>query len=350
MIIKENARAKKLLSDTYNYIFNKLNGNFIRWGKTLKDDPPYSPYGPEILDIEVSTKCAGPGGKPCSFCYKSNGPSGKNMSIATFKKILDKMPRSLTQCAFGADAQCTSNPDIWKMMDYCRNHKTNPIVPNITVADISPKTADKLAKVCGAVAVSRYTDKDLCYNSVRLLLDRGLKQTNIHIMVSEETLSMVKETLEDYKKDPRLSGLNAIVLLSLKKKGRGTKYTPLSQDKFTELVNYALSNDIPIGFDSCSCGKFFNAVKGKPGEKVYRILAEPCEGFGIFSSYISVDGKFYPCSFCEQAHDDFKEGIDVLKVDSFLDDVWNNTITDKWRNIMLARRKEENYECPIYKV
>ena len=205
MIIFEDATKKKVQSKDYNYIFNKETGFFARWGKTKEDDPQMAP-SPEILDIEITTKCDGVGGKLCPFCYKSNTPNGKNMSFETFKKMIDKFPiymqrtciaedngkttkrfvfsmpaeineendkkmeaeieakglrivgyvqkpvHFLNQVAFGADSKAKSNPDLWKMMDYCR---TNGIIPNITVAEINDETADKLVEKCGAVAVSR---------------------------------------------------------------------------------------------------------------------------------------------------------------------------------------------------
>jgi hypothetical protein len=101
MKITENNEWKLVRSENYNYNFNKKSGLFMRWGKTKNDDPEFSPYGPEILDIEISTICHGANGIPCSFCYKSNTAKGHNMSFETFKKILDKLPKTIGQIAFG---------------------------------------------------------------------------------------------------------------------------------------------------------------------------------------------------------------------------------------------------------
>jgi len=339
---------RTLRTKDYNWNFDTLTGTFARWGQTFQDDPHWSPMGPEILDIEVTTQCKGPGGKLCSFCYKANTPSGKNMSYKTFKNILDKMPNNLMQIAFGADAQCTSNPDIWKMMEYAREKN---IVPNITVADIDDNVADRLSRICGAVAVSRYANKNICYDSVKRLTDRGLKQTNIHIMVSEETKKQVLETLKDYiKKDSRLKDMNAIVLLSLKKKGRGSSHTPLDQEEFNNIVNYALDNNVPIGFDSCSAHKFLNAIKGHDKEQQMTMCTEPCESFGMFSSYINVDGHYFPCSFCEGSHDEFIEGPNVAECNDFLTDVWNSDKIKAWRGYMSKRKDNNNFNCPIFTV
>jgi len=295
--------------------------------------------------MEITTKCNGAGGKLCSFCYKSNTPKGKNMEWETFKNIIDKMKPAknkigITQVAFGADASCTSNPHIWDMMDYCRKNK---VIPNITVADITDETADNLVKRCGAVAVSRYADKNICYDSVKRLTDRGLKQCNIHIMISKETYDDVIETVKDYTTDERLKGLNAIVLLSLKQKGRGTKHTPLTKEEFKSIVDMAFDLNVPIGFDSCSAPKFLDAVKDRENYKVLEMLAEPCES-SCFSSYINVNGDFFPCSFMEGSGE-WTEGIDVVRFNCF-ENVWFHPKVNEFRKKLLSC----NRNCPEFNV
>lgn len=195
MYILDTPSLKEVVSQNYNYSFNKETGYFARWGVSKEDDPIQAP-SPEIADIEVTTICHGINGKVCKHCYKANTPSGFNMSYDTFVKIFDKITKNrlLTQIAFGADASATANPDSFKMMEYSKEHG---VIPNITVADITKETAQKLASICGAVAVSRYKEKDACYNSIQYLKEAGLSQINIHIMVSEETYDMCLETLED---------------------------------------------------------------------------------------------------------------------------------------------------------
>ena len=100
-MIAENDRVKICRFTNYNYNFDKQTGFFARWGKTKEEDPKYSPVGPEILDLEISEICHGINGTPCKFCYKSNTGTGKNMSFETFKTIFCKMPKTLTQIAFG---------------------------------------------------------------------------------------------------------------------------------------------------------------------------------------------------------------------------------------------------------
>ena len=162
-------------------------------------------------------------------------------------------------------------------------------------------------------------------------------------MISEETFANAMETMTDYLTDDRLKKLNAIVFLSLKKKGRGVGHTPLPQKKFKLLIDYAFENDIPIGFDSCSAHKFLKAIEGRPDYRQLSENVEPCES-GCFSSYVDVNGDFYPCSFAEGC-DGWKTGLPVSNVDSFIN-IWNNKrVVDFRKNLIKVGRN-----CPLYEV
>jgi len=254
---------------------------------------------------------------------------------------------TMLQVAFGADSKAESNPDLWRMMDYCRR---NGVIPNITVAQITDETADKLVERCGAVAVSRYDDKNICYDSVKKLTDRGLDQCNIHCLIAEETFDNAWETLQDSLTDPRLEKLKAIVFLSLKKKGRGKSFTPLAQDKFKKIVDFAMEHNVGIGFDSCSAFKYLKSVEGHPNFKTFEMYSEPCESTA-FSSYINCDGRFFPCSFAEDG--EFGGGLDAVNCDDFMKDVWNHPKTEAFRQGLLGTASKNNLkcrECPLFEV
>lgn len=339
---------KILRSANVNYIFNHKTGDSIVWGKTLKEDPDYSPFGPFIADIEITTICKGINNVPCPFCYKSNTSVGRNMTLGTFKKIFDKLPKSLQQIAFGVDSQCTSNPDTFKIFQYCRD---NNVIPNVTVADISEDTAKKLAILCGAVSVSNYpimyNDSNLCYDSVKRLSDAGLKQVNIHQLVSKQTLPDVFQLLTDTKTDERLKGLNAIVFLSLKQVGRGKGFDLVEQTDYNLIIKYCLENDIKFGFDSCGCFSFLEAVKDHPAFEMFKTVSEPCESTR-FSSFINVDGKFSPCSFLDEKMTE-KIGLDVLECTDFIDDIWLQEQTINFRETSIRCMKHHK-NCPAYNI
>ena len=357
--IIDNETHKHIVSENFHHSFDKKTGFAITYGKTKEEDPTHCPVGPLIADIEITTICNGIRNNegvraPCQFCYKSNGPAGINMSFETYKTVFSKLPKTLTQIAFGADAQAESNPDLLKIMEYTRE---NGVIPNITVADISDEMLDKLSKVVGAVAISHYPfrDKNICYNLVDKFVKAGIKQTNIHQLVAKETFGSILQLFEDCKEDPRLKGLNAIVLLSLKPKGRGVGYTKLDEADFKIIVNKAFELGISIGFDSCSCLKFLKSVAGDPKLKQYEMMAEPCES-GLFSIYINAEGKVFPCSFTEGEileNNDWTDGIDITKVDNFIQDVWYSSLLKTWRKRLIDTAKNNTCncrECPKYNV
>jgi len=336
---------KKVRTPSYNYNFDDITGKFSRWGETEKDDSQYSPIGPELIDCEISTICHGINGVPCEHCYKSNTGIGKNMDLETFKTIFNKLPKSVLQIAFGIGS-LTSNPDLLEIFWHCRD---NGVVPNVTINGwgLTDAWAFKLAEVCGAVAVSRYDDKNVCYNAVEKLTKAGLKQVNIHQLVAEETYENCVETTHDIETDSRLKDLNAVVFLSLKKKGRGEEYTKMSQEKFDSIVNYCLDNWIKFGFDSCSSGKFLDFLDRHPKynlikEQIKQNI-EPCEST-LFSAYINVDGYIFPCSFCE----DIVSGeylLDPNKKD-FLQDIWYGEVFKWFRGMLIYNCRK----CPMYEV
>lgn len=343
---------KKFRSDSYNYQFNMKNGYFERWGKSFEDDPIYSPYGPEIWDAEVAEKCHGVNNKPCSFCYKSNvGHVGRNTTYHEFVRMFNKLPRYngipfVTQIAFGIgdvperDHAGNWTYPLWSMMKYCRD---NNVIPNVTINGdrLTDEIVENLATLCGAISVSCYDDKDVCYNAVKRLKDAGCKQVNIHQMVSQETYVNCIEKLYDYRYDNRLKDLNAIVFLSLKQKGRGESFSKLDNAKFKNIIQTALYHKIPIGFDSCGANRIMEIAKdlGKYDEWIQ--YAEPCESTA-FSFYTSVDCKFFPCSFAE----DVTTGIDMLSVNNFMVDVWENKLTCVERK----RIMDNNRSCPYFEV
>ena len=333
LVIKQN--QKFFSSENFNYIFNMKNGNTMFWGKTKKDNPDISPF-PMLIDMEITDICNGYNGVPCPFCYKSNTKCGTYMPFNIAKNIIDKLPRGTTQIAFGVDATCSSNPDAFSIFNYARE---KGFIPNVTVANVNMNLASKLAGVCGAVAVSRYEDKEICYNSVKNLTDMGLEQVNIHLMISRETLHWAYETIKDISTDNRLKKLNAIVFLSLKQKGRGTNFHPASIQDFNSIIEGVENNHINYGFDSCSANKF---LATKYGQK-FSEYVEPCES-SLMSGYINTRGRYFPCSFIEGTRG-WEEGIPVLEYENFYE-IWNSKKNLEFRRKVLDCKRS----CPVFKV
>ena len=324
---------KMFQSAEYNYVFNKRTGMFARWGATKDDDPDWSPFGPEIADIEISKNgCPGYGAGMCAYCYKSNTKDAPtNMTLATFKHVLDILGPQLTQVAFGITGVKT-NPDFFAMMEYCRERG---VIPNFTLsgADLDAADVPVIAALCGAVAVSYHGDENLCFNTVQRLHDAGMTQVNIHavttdVKVIEKLVLAVASQLMPFK------ALNALVLLSLKPKGRAVKMHNITSDDLRKVIELANRFRVPLGFDSCSAHE---AMKVYP--KQFHTLIEPCES-GLFSAYIDAEGQFHPCSFAEGLF----PAIDVTKSNDFMKDVWYAPVVTTWRTKLLAGDRR----CPLF--
>jgi MoaA/NifB/PqqE/SkfB family radical SAM enzyme len=352
-ILLDNEYAKVVIGYDYNYIFLKKSmfgcnaGFFQRWGNKIEDNPNFSPIGPEILDIEISVNgCQ----NACSFCYKNNkNIPATNMSLDTFKSIIDKFPRTLTQVAFGITGVQT-NPDFIPMMEYCRSIG---VVPNFTLSgiDLTDELADKLAKVSGALACSAYqTDKNVCYDTVKKFTDRGMSQVNIHLMVSQETLEFAKEVINDRVTDPRLSKLHAIVFLGVKPKGRAKgHFHTLTQEQYEDLIRYTMDKNFNFGFDSCSAPKFEASVKNinLDPQIIDKMIesSEPCES-SLFSSYINTHGEYWHCSFAEEQEG--QEFVDVIQAKDFIADVWYSEPVKRFRQKSIQSMHNGCRQCTVY--
>ena len=332
---------------SYNCFFSKKTGLNIRFGKEVDEDVDYCELGPEILDLEISTGNCPPvkGSSNCAYCYKNNTQRcGKNMSFETFKKIVDSFPENLSQIAFGITG-LKSNPDMPKMFAYCREVG---IVPNVTTVgvDMDDEVLDVLCKHCGAVAVSCYTGaKELCYKTIKAIHSRAREKfgrdmhVNMHILVSKQNMEHLRDVLKDIA-DNKVDGLKSVVLLRIKPKGRAEKMDcTVPYSIYEELVTYCISKNISFGFDSCSATPVMEVLKsiGKPE---LCSSCEPCESSRL-SSYISVDGKYWSCSFAEGTS--FIKPIDVLSYKSAID-WWNNDEVKKVRFCANPACKS----CPIY--
>ena len=381
VLVSDNGnRVVKAKDGSFNMMFRKSDGLTAKWGRTMDDDPTHCPWGNEIADIEIATACRGIRGidkatgktsvndcdrRVCDFCYKSNQPNGSYMSFDTFKAVFDKMnqPKTMTQIALGVDAECRTNPDVWKIMDYCNE---NDVTPNVTVADIDNETAENIVKRCGACAVSCYErNKNCCYDSIKLLTDEAKRQgrdwfkVNMHLLVSHETERFVFEVLNDRLNDDRLKGMGAIVLLSLKQKGRGKAFSKMDDEVYRKVIFFLQDNNIPYGSDSCGANRLMASLKEyykdkENGEEQYkRVLncVEPCESTK-FSIFVNVKGEVFPCSFMEKEQG-WEKGINLTddKYKNYTTQVWNHPRVLEWRqNSLRCIDCNGCNQCPHYEI
>lgn len=396
MRIYEDEKKKIVESEKYNSVFDKETGFFARWGEDKDDDPSYAPM-PEIADIEISS---GMCRNNCPFCYKGNKKDGKlhNMTFEQFKNIFFKLANTrlritfkdgsdvvdvtvadapentkeeivyrtlkefdwckdnikdikiynaglLQQIAFGITSP-TDNPDFFKMMKFCREFD---VIPNYTCngTDMTEEIAKKSVNLCGAIALS-VNDKEATYNAVKIMSNAGIKQCNFHSVAFDGSYDKILGIIDDIATDERLKGLNALVILRYKSKGTNAgKFKQLTQEQYNEIFKYAEEKNVRLGFDSCSCHAYLNAIKDDERYSEWSKCAEPCEST-LFSIYINSYCEVSPCSFCEneirENGEDWTRGINLLEVQDFYRDVWNNDKIKHFRETLL----KNNRKCPMW--
>lgn len=354
--VKVTRAGRQIKGDNFNLLFSKATGFTAKFTDD-GGDPSYCPYGNEIADIEITTKCHGIRNSLgvntlCPWCYKKNSAQGDNMSLETFKEIFRRMnmAQTMTQIAFGVDASGTTNPDMIPIFKHCLDHN---VTPNVTIADIDKSMAQQLVAHCGAVAVSCYQiNKERCYDSVKLLIDSAEEAEkamaiNMHLLVSAETFDFVLEVLEDIKTEPRLRNLNAMVLLGLKQKGRGVSFNGATQEQYFHILDTCFEKKIPFGMDSCSANVFFKYTEAKGISKQFDSQVEACEAL-LFSAYVDVYGELYPCSFIE-GEPGWEKGIKLIDYDTF-SEVWrHHPRVLEWRNHCLGTIQDRGCNrCPMF--
>jgi len=354
-------KTKKIItSPDYNLIFDKKNGFTARWGRTEDDDPQYSPFGPEILDLEISSAaendtsannplhivtnhgCHGLGCR--QFCYKKNRPNKSvHMSLDTFKNIMERMPKSLCSIAFGVLSPIEQHPQVWDIFEECRKRD---VVPCVTInQEVSGEVAGALSHFCGAVAVSvNEYNKEQSYDTINKLTHVfGMDQINIHIVLSNDSVNFIKKVVDNIKSDERLSKLNAMVMLSFKDKANTGCMSPISSSYYRKVIDYCMEAGINFGFDSCSAKAYLKAIEDHPDRKRLETYVEPCESM-MFSAYIDVNAKLYACSFLEN-RGMWLDGIDVLEYNDFMK-IWNSPKVNEWRKTLLKTGRG----CPEYRI
>jgi len=356
--IYEDEKLKRVKYPGYNHLFNKLTGECFRWGEKREDDPCLAP-APELLDIEISTVVSkeeakqyendsrfhlipsGCNGKGCYFCYKGNNKNNVtvSMTLNTFKQIMQKIPKTVCQIAFGITS-IDSNPNLWAIMEHTRKLG---IVPNITIngIGITREHLLNLKRLCGAVAVSvnpyNYIESLACIK--RMIADFDIKQTNIHYVIHKDSYNYLFDLIDNIYEGEVLNKINALVLLAAKDK-QECGLTPITVEEYSKIIEYAKEKRVRLGFDSCSANVYTKCIYNDPNFDKLIEYVEPCES-GLFSFYINTFGEGYACSFVEG----ITHKWDVLNCIDFNKDIWYSNAMKNWRKRLFKCSRN----CPIYK-
>ena len=114
-------------------------------------------------------------------------------------------------------------------------------------------------------------------------------------------------------------------------------------------MNKTKNINIRIGFDSCYSTKALEAFYFD--ENIAKCFIS-CEA-ARESSYINVNGEYYPCSFCE-GEKSWEKGIDVLQCfteKDFVEKVWNHSKTLEFlEKLNNTTDKHDCRHCPMFEV
>lgn len=291
-------------------LFNPKDGFYLRSniidsnGKDTGVDP-FMRKMPNLLDIGIMGYCIhgviGLCEKAGVGCYQSgNNIIKSHMKLDEYKRIIDDVRGHVFQVALGGRGDPNKHPKFEEILKYTRDSN---IIPNYTTSGFGlTENEVKLTKeYCGAVAVSQY-HQEYTKKAIDLFLSNEVT-TNIHFVLSNDSINNAINTLENNKDVPK--GIHAIIFLLHKPIGLGSVDACLSSTdsripKFFKLVD-DWNGAFKLGFDSCSVSMLINNTKN-----VNMMSLDSCESSRM-SAYISSDLMMVPCSFDAK----LKWGVDL---------------------------------------
>lgn len=305
MIICKSGKAP-----AYNFYGNTETGLTLRWGKTEEENPVRAPW-PELADISISNHCT----KGCDFCYRGSTDNHSFMSLHDYEYVLDSLTSpeygSVFQVALGG-GEPLEHPDFPEIL---RATKRRGIVANFTTNGelIDRSLANMLEDEVGAVALSVNRMSDFPREKAALLIQAGIK-VNIHFVLDNESIADALTLLEG-KYNELLSGINAVIFLTYKPKGRApsSRCLNMGDERFTRFIQRIGRNRcaVKIGFDACFVPVL---MRHTPVDVDY---IDSCE-CGFFSVYIDENMNVSPCSFANNNRFTFS-----LLTHS-MDSIWNS--------------------------
>lgn len=326
-------------SKDYNFVADPKTGTTFRWGRTLNDNPFMAPI-PELVDISISNHCS----KGCSYCYRDSTSNNYFMSLEDYELVIKSLYNekwgNVFQIALGG-GEPLEHPNFIEILNITRDYN---IVPNFTTngLHVTNKIAIKIKNLIGAAAISYADINSIPYSTANYFIEEGIK-TNIHFILDKFSIKQGIEILTG-KYNIILKGFNAIIFLTYKPMGRGSKNLCLELND--DLINFCNqihrnSCNISVGFDSC----FMPLLMHFSCANINFI--EPCE-CAFFSAYIDEKLNVKPCSFANNDNYTFN-----LRDKSF-NEIWTGC-WEKYRNLQIntCKRDCKNFincrgGCPYY--
>lgn len=312
-------------SKAYNFLGDTKTGLTFRWGKTLKEDPPFAPW-PELADISISNHCT----KGCDYCYRDSKNNSSFMSLDNYEYLLNELQHSkwgnIFQIAIGG-GEPLEHPQLKQIIEATISRN---IVPNLTTNGfhLDGEYASYFKGRIGAVALSVTDIKALDLDKIKILLKESVR-INIHYVLSNRNISQAVDILKG-KYNKILHGLNSVIFLTHKPHGRGSMTDILKINanlkNFIKQIDHIMCS-ARIGFDACFVPLLLHFTKT---DSTY---IDSCEG-GFFSIYIDESLNIKPCSFDNNGSYTFN-----LREYSF-SDIWEYKL-DRYRAEVVNHCKRE---------
>ncbi len=300
----------------YHFVADAQTGLTMRWGKTLHDDPKWAPV-PELADISISNHCS----KGCAYCYRESARNNEFMTVEEYCSVLDAMRHpeygNVFQVAIGG-GEPLEHPEFAKIIDATIERG---IVPNFTTNGmfLTEEVCKAIQGKVGAIALSVTSVNELQEEKLAMLRKYAIR-TNIHYVLSAKNIGEAIEIVSG-KYDAQFAGVNAIIFLTYKPAGRGTREDVLQRGKrleeFVKKVNGYQNKGLKIGFDACFVPNLLQAGFRRPE------LVDVCEA-GFFSVYVDHKMNVMPCSFSGG-----KDAWSLKEYDFY--DIWVNKL-EGYRN------------------
>jgi len=323
---------KTIKTDNYIILFDQKTGLEITSGINGIPDP-FELEGPSLADIGIKGNCSN---NDCVFCYQGK-EQRPDMLLDDYKRIVDELKPYTNQIALGGKGNPNAHNQFREIIEYTVQ---NGIVPNYTTSghDLTDEQVE-ISKQCGAVAVSIANLQPYTFKSIKMFQNAGIK-TNLHWVLSRKSMGDIISVLNGndiWEGKIDLQKLNAIVLLSFKKQGRGKELDDwsLNNDDVKRLLPYLRNqrNKFKIGADSCLFCKIGKVDTFTKDEKLY---TDTCEA-SRYSVYIGCDMVMMPCSYGDR--------------DIYGESLYYHTIKDVWDNSPIFKHfrtnlKKDPFTCP----
>ena len=297
----------------YHFRADAQTGLTMRWGKTLHDDPIWAPV-PELADISISNHCS----KGCSYCYRKSAKNNEFMPLEQYERVLEALnhPKygNVFQVALGG-GEPLEHPEFAQIIEATLKRE---IVPNFTTNGmfLTEDVCKAIQGKVGAVALSITRVAELEREKVAMLRKYDIR-TNVHYVLSAKNIEEAIEIVCG-KHNEVFEGVNAVIFLTYKPTGRGTKDGVLQageeMERFVQKVNDDSNSGLKIGFDAC----FVPNLLHKGFKHTW--MVDVCEA-GFFSVYVDHKMNVSPCSFSGG-----KEAYSLEEYDFY--DIWENKFAD----------------------